>query len=91
MICRGWRGGQPFVFHGSHNIDQYAFYVSDTIKLRGFTFSLGLRDDQYNGLTSGNGVQPRIGISYLVKPTKTKVLRGRKLTRERSKRRSMRI
>ncbi len=69
------RGGEPFLFHGSHNIDQYAFYFMDTIKLRGFTINAGLRDDQYNGLTSGNGVQPRIGISYLVKPTKT-VLRG---------------
>jgi hypothetical protein len=69
------RGGSPFLFHGSHNINQYAFYVSDTMKLGNFTINAGLRDDQYNGLTSANGVQPRIGTSYLVSRTKT-VLRA---------------
>lgn len=69
------RGGSPFIFHGRHNINQYAVYISDTIKLKNFTINAGLRDDQYNGLTSANGVQPRIGLSYLVQPTKT-VLRA---------------
>ena len=69
------RGGSLFNFHGSHNINQYAFYISDSIKLGKFTINAGLRDDQYNGLTSANGIQPRIGISYLVSPSKT-VLRA---------------
>src|SRR4030095_9985338 len=39
------------------------------------TLSPGLRVDQYNGLSSEHGVQPRLGVSYLVKPTHT-VLRA---------------
>jgi len=69
------RGGSPFNFYGRHNVNQYAFYISDTIKLGGFTINAGLREDQYNGLSSANGVQPRVGLSYLIAPTHT-VLRA---------------
>ena len=68
------RGGSPFNFHATHNINEYAFYVQDTITLGHLTIDAGLRDDQYNGLTSANGVQPRLGLSYLL-PTNT-VLRA---------------
>ncbi len=69
------RGGSQFSFRGRKNINQYAFYVADTIRLGNFTINAGLRDDQYNGLSSANGVQPRIGVAYLVKKTGT-VLRA---------------
>lgn len=69
------RGGSLFGFHGTHNINQYAFYIQDTIKLGHFTVNAGLRDDQYNGLSSANGIQPRLGISYLIPKTST-VLRA---------------
>jgi hypothetical protein len=69
------RGGSLFGFNGKHNINQYAFYIQDTIKLGHFTINAGLRDDQYNGLASGNGIQPRLGISYLIPSTNT-VLRA---------------
>src|SRR5262249_29286221 len=49
------RGGSAFFFHGKRNINQYAFFVSDTFKLGAFTINAGFRDDQYNGLTSANG------------------------------------
>jgi hypothetical protein len=65
------RGGSLFNFHGSHNINQYAFYLTDTIKLGNFTIDAGLRDDQYDGLTSANGIQPRLGIAYLIPSTNT--------------------
>jgi len=68
-------GGSYFLFHGANHINQYAFYVTDDIKLGGFTINAGLRDDQYNGLTAKNGVQPRLGLSYLVDKTGT-VLRA---------------
>ena len=58
------RGGSPFHFHGRHNINQLALYVTDEIKLGKLTINAGLREDQYNGLTSANGVQPRLGMSY---------------------------
>ncbi len=69
------RGGSPFNFRGAHNINQFAFYISDAIKFRNFTINAGLRDDQYNGLTSANGVQPRVGVAYLI-PSSNTVLRA---------------
>jgi hypothetical protein len=68
------RGGTLFNFHATHNINEYAFYFQDTITLGRLTIDAGFRDDQYNGITSANGVQPRLGLSYLL-PTKT-VLRA---------------
>lgn len=65
------RGGTFFNFHGRNNINQFALYVMDDIALGNFTINAGLRDDQYSGLVSKNGVQPRLGISYQVKPTGT--------------------
>jgi hypothetical protein len=64
------RGGSPFNFHATHNVNEYAFYLQDTITLGHLTINAGFRDDQYNGLSSANGVQPRLGLSYLL-PTNT--------------------
>lgn len=69
------RGGALFGFHGKRNINQYAFYVQDDVKLGHFTISAGLRDDQYNGLASANGLQPRLSLSYLI-PQSNTVLRA---------------
>ena len=65
------RGGSMFNFHGLGNIDQFAFYGEDTIRLGEFTAVIGLRDDQYNGLVSKNGVQPRTALSYRIARTDT--------------------
>lgn len=69
------RGGSPFNFHGRHNVNQYAFYITDAMKLGNFTINAGLRIDQYNGLASAHGVQPRVGMAYLIASTNT-VLRA---------------
>jgi len=69
------RGGSYFMFHGADNINQFAFYATDDIKFGDFSVNIGLRDDQYNGLVSKNGPQPRLGLSYLVNRTGT-VLRA---------------
>jgi outer membrane receptor protein involved in Fe transport len=58
------RGGSLFTFRGRNNINQYAFYITDAIKLGNLTIDAGLRDDQYNGLSSANGIQPRLGLAY---------------------------
>jgi len=58
------RGGGYFAFHGADNISQYAFYAMDDIRLKHFTINVGLREDQYNGILSKNGFQPRLGVSY---------------------------
>ncbi len=67
------RGGRQFGFHGANNINQYAFYAMDDIRLKHFTINVGLRDDQYSGLVSKNGIQPRLGVSYAL--TSNTVLR----------------
>jgi hypothetical protein len=69
------RGGSPFVFNGHTDIKQEAVYAQDSLTLGAATVLLGVRFDNYNGITHGNMVQPRLGISYHLKRTNT-VLRG---------------
>jgi hypothetical protein len=65
------RGGSLFRFQDAHNINQYAFYVQDGIKLGNFQFNIGFRQDFYYGLTSNTGAEPRTGIAYNIKGTGT--------------------
>jgi len=69
------RGGHLYQFSGKANINQLAVFAEDSMTVGDFTLNLGLRFDHYNGLTDGNGIQPRASFSYLFKPTKT-VIRG---------------
>lgn len=69
------RGGAPFGFHGHTDIKQEALFAQDSLTLGNATVSLGLRYDNYNGITHDSLLQPRLGVSYLVKRTNT-VLRG---------------
>ncbi len=69
------RGGRPFNFRGVADIDQAAFFIQDSITLGHLTLQAGLRADIYRGMSSAEGYQPRLGISYLYKPTAT-VLRA---------------
>src|SRR5438067_9996076 len=69
------RGGHYFLFHGHADIKQEAVYAQDNITIGNATASLGVRFDNYDGLTKGRLVQPRLGISYHIKPTAT-VLRA---------------
>lgn len=69
------RGGQPFSFHGHTDIKQFAAYAQDSITLKQLSLSLGVRYDNYHGLSSGQSLQPRLGASYLVRNTGT-VLRA---------------
>ena len=69
------RGGKPFLFHGHTDIKQEAFYAQDSLTLGNATILLGVRFDNYNGITKARMVQPRLGVSYLVKRTNT-ILRG---------------
>jgi hypothetical protein len=69
------RGGELFQFHGYTDIKQEALYFQDNITLRNWQFLVGLRGDNYNGLTHRNMLQPRLGATYHVDRTNT-VLRG---------------
>src|ERR1051326_6782948 len=65
------RAGKLFQFNGDANINQFAFYVQDSIKFGNLQLQLGFREDVYHGIVSDNSAQPRIGFSYLIKPTGT--------------------
>src|SRR5690348_3940758 len=69
------RGGTDFRFRGGTDIKQEAVYVQDTISLGQLSASIGVRGDNYNGLSSGSAAEPRVGLSYFVKGTNT-VLRA---------------
>jgi len=65
------RFGNLFAFHATDNINQYAFYVQDSITAGNFLFNFGFRLDRYDGLVSKTSPQPRAGISYNIKKTGT--------------------
>jgi hypothetical protein len=65
------RGGTIFHFNAAHPISEYAFYATDSISWRNFTLTPGLRFTYYDGLVQATGVQPRIGLAYLIKRTGT--------------------
>ena len=69
------RGGSPFAFHGHTDIKQEALFAQDSLTLGNATILLGLRFDNYDGITHDKALQPRLGVSYLIKRTNT-VLRG---------------
>ena len=64
------RGGKLFQFNGSNNINQYAFYIQDSIKFGNLKLQAGLRVDSYHGIVTDSSAQPRIGFSYLLKPNR---------------------
>jgi outer membrane cobalamin receptor len=69
------RGGSYLNFRGRGTINQTAVFAQDEITLGDFNLSLGLRFDDYRGLSSDSSWQPRVGLAYHFKPTGT-VLRA---------------
>lgn len=65
------RGGARFHFRGHTDIKQQAAYLQDAITIRGLTIQAGIRGDNYCGLSGASGIAPRLGASYLFKPTAT--------------------
>ena len=65
------RGGTLFVFRGRATIYEGSAYAEDSINLGQFTLNLGLRYDNYSGISKGYAFQPRTGIAYRVRATGT--------------------
>ena len=61
----------PFRFRGHADIKLASLYGQDALTLGNLSINLGIRGDLYNGLSISRQVQPRMGISYNVKPTGT--------------------
>jgi hypothetical protein len=65
------RGGANYGYLGHSDVKELALYAEDEIKTGNWDFSLGLREDVYNGLTDANQTEPRVGIAYNIKPSGT--------------------
>jgi hypothetical protein len=65
------RGGGTYHYLGRADVKELSTYIEDQINAGNWNFNLGIRGDVYNGLTSAQQAQPRVGIAYNVKPTKT--------------------
>jgi hypothetical protein len=65
------RGGALFTFRGHADVKELSLYVQDTITKNNWSFNLGIRGDMYRGLSSANQAEPRLGISYNIKPSST--------------------
>lgn len=65
------RGGDLFHYFGHTDVKELALYIEDQIKTGNWLFNVGIRGDLYNGLTVARQAEPRVGISYSVKPTHT--------------------
>ena len=65
------RGGGYYIFNGHTDVKELALYAEDEIKAGNWLFNLGMRGDLYNGLAVAHQAEPRLGISYTVRPTST--------------------
>ncbi len=64
-------GGGLFSFQGHTDVKELALYAQDTININNWSFNAGLRGDFYNGLTTHQEAEPRLGVAYNVKKTST--------------------
>ncbi|MGB8323593.1 MAG: TonB-dependent receptor, partial [Candidatus Acidiferrum sp.] len=64
-------GGKYYFFPGHTDVKELALYVQDTITKGNWVFNLGIRGDKYNGITSAGQAEPRLGISYHIRPSNT--------------------
>jgi hypothetical protein len=64
-------GGSPYTFNGHTDVKELSLYLEDNITKGNWVFSLGLRGDFYNGLTTHKEGEPRLGIAYNIKRTNT--------------------
>jgi len=68
--CPGSKSGE-YKYYGHADIREFALYLQDAIAVHNWTFNLGVRFDRYDGLTKAAQGEPRLGISYNLKPTNT--------------------
>jgi len=61
----------PYTFNGHADVRQISPWVEDLMRIKNWTVRLGLRGDYYYGITKAGLAEPRIGVSYIIKPTST--------------------
>ena len=65
------RGGALYFFNGHTDVKELAMYVQDSITKGNWNLNLGVRGDLYNGLTTHQEAEPRLGVAYNIKPSST--------------------
>jgi hypothetical protein len=65
------REGTFYAFTGRTDVKELSLYVEDQVKAGNWNFNLGIRGDLYNGLAIARQAEPRVGVAYNVKPSKT--------------------
>ncbi len=65
------RGGNLYHFHGHTDVKETALYIQDAITMGKWAFNVGIRGDLYNGLVVASQAEPRLGVSYNIKPSGT--------------------
>ena len=65
------RSGSDYAYFGHTDVKELALFVEDQIKAGDWLFNLGIRGDVYNGLTSAQQAEPRLGVGYHIKPSGT--------------------
>ena len=63
--------GSTVPFNGHTDVKELALYVQDAITKGPWNFNLGIRGDLYNGLTTAQQAEPRLGAAYNIKQTNT--------------------
>jgi hypothetical protein len=64
-------GSSTYAFHGHTDVKELALYVQDAITKGNWAVNLGIRGDLYNGLVVARQAEPRVGVSYNIKPSNT--------------------
>jgi len=65
------RSGSFYKFSGHTDVKELSMYIEDQIKAGNWTMNLGIRGDLYNGLAVTKQAEPRLGVAYSIKPSKT--------------------
>jgi len=60
-----------YPFHGHTDVKETALYIQDQITKGNWSVNLGIRGDLYNGLVVARQAEPRLGVSYNIKPSST--------------------
>jgi hypothetical protein len=63
-------GGSLYPFRGHTDVKEFAAFAQDA-SAGPWSGNFGLRFDQYDGLTIANQVEPRLALSYKIKPSGT--------------------
>ncbi len=68
--CSGTSSGL-YPFRGHTDVKETALFIQDQINRGNWSVNLGMRGDLYNGLVTATQAEPRLGLSYNIKPSST--------------------